>query len=289
MGSTGRQTNASSQAETTEAVLAALNPRVLSAGHHRAASGYRYLPARKRVPQFYFWYVAAGAGSVRIDGRWTEMSRGDFLVLRPGQRYQEERADDRDPSRIYFSYIDPFGRSSPRLAAALGRLLPTRVPCPAQARAEELFADLLEVYTMGGARRAVRLKVLALEVLDLVLASAEVRAGPLDARHRELARRAQEFIERNVERRLTPEMVAEEADTSASHLFAVFRRHVGCSPMRYQTELRLRAASRQLMEGRSVTATARAAGFASLHYFSRLFRKRYGVPPSEFARRVERK
>ena len=277
------------RAASLERLCGAMNPRVLSAGYYRAAPGYRYLPDRKRVPQFYFWYVAAGSGSVRIDGRWTALSRGDFLLLSPGRRYQEERADAADPSRIYFSYIDPFVRPSPSLAAALARVLPLRLPCPAQARAESLFADLLEAYTVGAKRRPLRLKVLALEILDLVLTSVEVGATPMAPRHQELVQRAQEFIERNLARPLTPEEIAEQVEASASHLFAVFRRHVGCSPIRYQTELRLRAATRELLRGRSVTATARAAGFSSLHYFSRLFKNRYGAAPSEFARQVEHK
>lgn len=272
-----------------EELYAALDPRVLSAGYHAAAPGYHYLPARKRVPEFYFWYVAGGAGSVRVDGRWIDLSRGDFLLLAPGRRYQEERADDADPSRIYFSYIAPFGRPSPRRAATLARLLPVRLACPAQARAESLFADLLETYTVGAERRPLRLKMLALEILDLFFGSLEARRSSMDPRHRELVRRAQEFIERNLTRPLTPEDIAEHLDVSASHLFAVFRRHVGRSPIRYQTDLRLRAATRELLRGRTITAASRAAGFASLHYFSRLFKKRHGLAPSEFARRAQHK
>lgn len=272
-----------------EQVYAAFNPSVLSAGHYRAAPGFRYVPERKRVPQFYFWYVADGTGSVCIDGRWTTMGKGDFLILRPGQRFQEERTDPADPSRIYFSYIDPFGRPSPRMAAALRRRLPIRLACPAQGRAEALFADLLETYTVGSRRREIRLKILALEILDLVFTSLEAQATPMDPQHRNVVQHAQKFIERHLAERITPEDIAEQAGVSASHLFAVFRRHIGCSPIRYQTELRLRAATRQLLQGRSVTATARATGFGSLHYFSRLFKKRYGTSPSQFVRRIQHK
>lgn len=278
-----------SAAVSPEELCAAMNPRVLTAGYYRAAPGYRYLPDRPRISQFYFWYVAAGCGRVRIDGQWIDLARGDFLLLSPGRRYQEERADAADPSRIYFSYLDPFGRRSPRLAAALAHLLPLRLPCPAQARAETLFAELLETYTVGAERQALRLKLLALKILDLVLASLGAHAAPMDARHRDLVQRAQEFIERHVAAEITPEEIAEHVGASASHVFALFHRHVGRSPIRYQTDLRLRVATRELLRGRSVTATARIAGFTSLHYFSRLFKSRHGLAPSEFARQVERK
>ena len=267
-----------------EELYGALNPTVTFAGYHRAAPGYRYVPDGARAPQFYFWYVAGGAGSIRVDGGWTTMSTGDFLILRPGERFEEERADADDPSRIYFSYIDPFGGPVPRLVVALKHRLPRRLTCPAQAQAATLFADLLETYAAGSGRRAVRLKILALEVLDLVFASLEVGTGSMAPHHREAVRRAREFIESHVTEPLTPEEIGRRAGVSASHLFVLFRRHVGRSPIRYQTELRLRAATRELLDGRSVTETARATGFASLHYFSRVFKKRYGTAPSQFVR-----
>ncbi len=115
------------------------------------------------------------------------------------------------------------------------------------------------------------------------------RARATHFRHREVIQRAQAFIEHRLAEHITPEDIAEQAGVSASHLFAVFARHIGYSPIRYQADLRLRAAMRRLLEGQSVTATAQATGFASLHYFSRLFRTRYGASPSKFVRRVERK
>jgi AraC-like DNA-binding protein len=270
-------------------LYAAISPTVLSAGYHPAATGFRYRPLKPRVAEFYFWYIAGGAGSICLDGQWTSFSRGDFLVLKPGQRYQEETADVEDPSRVYFSYMMPFDRTSAKLTRELAAWLPTRIACPTPARAESLFAELLETFTVVTDRRPLRLRILAMEILDLVFASVGAAGIDLTARQRSIVRQASEFIEQNLLRSISPEDVAEHAGVSASHLFALFRRQVGCSPIRYQTELRLRAASRMLIEGRSVTDAARETGFTSLHYFSRLFRKRLGMSPSVFARRIRSK
>lgn len=270
-------------------LYAAISPTVLSSGYHPAAPGFRYRPLQSRVLEFYFWYIAGGAGSIRLDGRWTSFSRGDFLVLKPGQRYQEETADMDDPSRVHFSYIRPFGRSSAKLTRELAAWLPTRIACPTPARAESLFAELIETFTVTTDRRPLRLRILAMEILDLVFASVGAAGVDQTARQRRIIRRASEFIEQNFSRSISPEEIAEHAGGSASHLFALFRRQVGFSPIRYQTEIRLRAASRMLIEGRSVTAAARETGFTSLHYFSRLFRKRLGMSPSSFARRIRSK
>lgn len=79
----------------------------------------------------------------------------------------------------------------------------------------------------------------------------------------------------------TVERMADEADL-APHRFAVlYRRWVGSSPLHDLTWFRMRRAQTLLETGtRSVATVATACGYADPLYFSRVFRRWTGIPPS---------
>jgi AraC-like DNA-binding protein len=67
---------------------------------------------------------------------------------------------------------------------------------------------------------------------------------------------------------------------SVSHLRSVFRDRLGVSLGRYVRHSRLSEAAQRLQNtDLSVSAVSAICGFESLHAFSRVFRKTYGVPP----------
>lgn len=66
-----------------------------------------------------------------------------------------------------------------------------------------------------------------------------------------------------------------------AHRFAVlYRRSTGSTPLHDLTWFRLRKAQELLKAGSAVAATARACGFKDPLYFSRVFRRWLGMPPS---------
>ncbi len=76
--------------------------------------------------------------------------------------------------------------------------------------------------------------------------------------------------------------IAKRAGLAPRTLQTVFQQH-GTSVTSYILEQRLRLAERQLAAGagRSITEIAYAAGFSDLSYFSRAFRQRFGISPSD--------
>jgi AraC-like DNA-binding protein len=86
---------------------------------------------------------------------------------------------------------------------------------------------------------------------------------------------------------LTLADLSEEADVSAGHLLRTFRSTFGETPHEFLTRLRLDRAKHLLtVSGRPVTDICFEVGFQSLGSFSTLFRRRVGVSPAEFRRRI---
>ena len=101
--------------------------------------------------------------------------------------------------------------------------------------------------------------------------------------------RAIDFILQNLDQSLKLEVVAKAACFSPFHFHRIFRSLVGESLNEFVKRLRLEHAiallSRKNWATRrrqSLTEIAFASGFASSADFSRCFKQRYGVPPSQF-------
>ncbi len=73
---------------------------------------------------------------------------------------------------------------------------------------------------------------------------------------------------------------------SPEYLIKLFKKEVGMTPHQYLTDRRLENAVRTLGticdDSRNISETARLCGFSNPLYFSRLFKKKYGVAPSSY-------
>ena len=67
-------------------------------------------------------------------------------------------------------------------------------------------------------------------------------------------------------------------------LIAAFKRALGLTPHAYLTQLRLRAALRQLQAGQSLADAASAAGFYDQSALHKHFKRSFGITPLQYVR-----
>ena len=82
---------------------------------------------------------------------------------------------------------------------------------------------------------------------------------------------------------LTNARLAAEAGLGVRRFSELFAECYHTTPAQYVIELRLQTAARLLSDGLSVTHTAHEVGFRDIYYFSRLFRRRFSIPPGRYA------
>ena len=75
---------------------------------------------------------------------------------------------------------------------------------------------------------------------------------------------------------------AEECKSSVSYIKSLFRKYAGISPKAYYNNLRLQAAKKLLLEGRSVKEIAEKMNFSSSNYFCAFFKKHNGLSPMAY-------
>lgn len=93
-----------------------------------------------------------------------------------------------------------------------------------------------------------------------------------------------EFVQTHIsDDNLSVETMAAQLKVSRTSLYQLVREVYGVTPANYILDLRLKYAAELLHKGRKVRDVSTRCGFADPKYFSKVFRKYYGVLPSAFA------
>ena len=90
------------------------------------------------------------------------------------------------------------------------------------------------------------------------------------------------LMQRYLDRRLSVDELVSMTNMSRSALQKMFYRYAGMGVIKFYTRLQVMRAQDLLESGMSVKETALALGFEDQNYFSRLFRRFTGKPPSAF-------
>jgi AraC-like DNA-binding protein len=142
-----------------------------------------------------------------------------------------------------------------------------------------LIAQVVDALDSGTAGGLVRASGAAWHALAQVIATGRRHRGPTSSP----VERAAEHLRATSPRRTSVDALAAMVGLSPSQLGTLFRQHVGTSPLRYQSDLRM-ARARELLDGTSlgVSAVARECGYEDGLYFSRQFSRTHGLSPTAY-------
>ena len=94
-----------------------------------------------------------------------------------------------------------------------------------------------------------------------------------------------DYLKAHLGDNLTLAQIAEGCAMSIPKLKLLFREQQGCGPIAYFIEMKINAAKRMIRDSSmSFTQISEALGFHSVHYFSKLFKEKTGLTPSEYAK-----
>ena len=100
---------------------------------------------------------------------------------------------------------------------------------------------------------------------------------------------AQRYISENVRLKLTVPMVAKEVGVSPSYLTALFHRCLQISPGEYIRRSKLQEGKQLIRDGKmNFTEIAQVLQYSTVHHFSRQFKEKFGITPTEYAKSIHR-
>ena len=103
----------------------------------------------------------------------------------------------------------------------------------------------------------------------------------------EIIRRAQQYISGHIREKLSVPLVARMVDVSPSYLTALFHKNLQISPGEYIRRIKLQESKQMIREDNlNFTEIAAALQYSTVHHFSRQFKEKFGITPTEYAKSV---
>jgi len=230
---------------------------------------------------FVIHIIISGKGTFTFDGVTHHLSTGDGFVIVPGEPISYE-ADPDDP--WHYTWISFNGINAARLLNMAGLL---KCTCFRPKRFERLATHFYNLCT--GSESASDPEFARIGFTYLIFSELiEHNTIITGSKNKHFFERVEEYIEENFDKGLTIENVARRFAVSRSQLYRVFMEKVEMSPKEYLLQLKFNKACLLLEQSDYlVSEVGSAAGFPDASHFSKMFKKRFGVSPVQYAN-VER-
>lgn len=228
-------------------------------------------------------YVDQGALHSVVDGQDLLLKQGDLVIYGPNQ-WHMQYADIGIAPRFVTISFDVDG-------VELAPLLNRKFDAPQQIAAL-LQSMLREQEHMDGLSSDIIVSQLTLLLLLLLRESVQptgskVKNANVVQNENGIIRQAQQFVAAHIREKLSVPLVAEQVGVSPSYLTVLFHKNLQISPGEYIRRIKLQESKQMIRENNlNFTQIAAALQYSTVHHFSRQFKEKFGITPTEYAKSV---
>ncbi len=240
-----------------------------------------YHPDR-RLPFHVLIYVVSGQIAVIEDETEYVLNAGNMLFLKKGLHHYGKKLIETGTAWYYvhFDLPDEYEYSIET------RLLPKFTQLVQNSQVEQELKEFIHSYNHPTPVSKWKDNAGLYNVLsDLFFLSSKV-ASP----RRDLADKIEQFLKQNCRVNFDSGMLEKEFNRSAKYLESVFKAEKEQSMQRFHTEARMREACFLLQTSfYTIGEISTRLGYKDMFYFSRTFRKIYGLSPSDYRKKIIRR
>ncbi len=228
-------------------------------------------------------YVDQGALHSVADGQDLLLKQGDLVIYGPNQWHMQYADIGVAPRFVTIS----FELSGMELSALVNR----KFTAP-QSVVTVLQNMLREQERMDEFSNDIILSQLNLLLLLLMREASAPKGSKLQTANavhseNEIIRQAQQFISSHIREKLSVPLVARQVDVSPSYLTALFHKNLQISPGEYIRRIKLQESKQMIRENNlNFTEIAAELQYSTVHHFSRQFKEKFGITPTEYAKSV---
>ena len=228
-------------------------------------------------------YVDQGALHSVADGQDLLLKQGDLVVYGPDQWHMQYADIGVAPRFVTLSFATQ--------GTDLIPLLNRKFSAP-QKVVSLLQTMLHEQERMDAYSGDIILSQLNLLLLLLLRETTSPTGGKLQTANsvhseNEIIRQAQQYISSHIREKLSVPLVARQVDVSPSYLTALFHKNLQISPGEYIRRIKLQESKQMIRENNlNFTEIAAELQYSTVHHFSRQFKEKFGITPTEYAKSV---
>lgn len=240
-------------------------------------------------------FVLSGMGRYRIEDELYRIEEGDLLIVNPKVRHQVLDCPEAElPATEFF-----VGFSDIRITGCPDNFFPLPDGKYVLHTSGELRQRLFKICSSMEAENAVRrqgryfmLKSYLVQMLLLILRE---QCEPMErprgcafasANKKYVVEQVVNYIEDHYSEKISLDQMAENMYLSPFYISRIFKNETGYAPIQHLINIRLEKA-KDLLESAypgSIQEVAALVGYDDAYHFSKLFKKRYGISPSQARR-----
>lgn len=237
-------------------------------------------------------FVLSGSGKYKINDEIYDVSEGDLMIFNPGTKHQALIVKDVEvPATEFF-----VGFTNVSLKGCESNYIPLPEAGNILHTSGELKQKLIKICSQIEAENAISrhgryfmMKSYLMQMLVLVLREL---AEPVEYEEgysfesinkRYIVKRIVDYFEDHYSERISLDSIAENMYLSPFYISKIFKSETGEAPIRHLINIRLDKA-KEILESKkelSIQEVAALVGYDDAYHFSKLFKKRFGVSPSQ--------
>ena len=228
-------------------------------------------------------YVDQGSLHSVAEGQDLLLKQGDLVIYGPGQWHMQYADIGVAPRYVTISVAS----RGNRLNALLNRKF--TAPQKAVTLLQNMLREQETTDALSGDIILCQLNLLLLLLLRETTAPTGGKLQTANAVHseNEIIRQAQQFISSHIREKLSVPLVARQVDVSPSYLTALFHKNLQISPGEYIRRIKLQESKQMIRENNlNFTEIAAELQYSTVHHFSRQFKEKFGITPTEYAKSV---
>lgn len=236
-------------------------------------------------------FMMSGSGQYRIDDKVYDVKEGDLLILNPGTGHQGlVKETPNTLTEFFVGVADIQFKNQPH------NTLPLPAEGPIIHTSGEFRQKMAKICASMEAENAVcwqgRYFMLKAYLMQMLLLIVKQQSEPVEVKtgyafesvnKKYVVEQIINYFEDHYAEKISLDSIAENMYLSPFYISRIFKSEIGDTPIHYLINIRLERA-KELLEagfGGSIQEVAGQVGYEDAYHFSKLFKKRYGYPPSK--------
>lgn len=242
-------------------------------------------------------FILSGEGKYRFDDEIVSVGEGDLLIINPGVKHQALACPDVEvPTTEFF-----VGALDIRIPGLPENTLPVPDGGHILHTAGELRQKLFKMCSSMEAENAVcrqgRYFMMKAYLMQMILLVIREQCEPVErtkgyafesVNKKYVVEQIVNYFDDHYSEKISLDQIAENMYLSPFYISRIFKSETGDAPIRHLINIRLEKA-KELLEGGwggSIQEVAASVGYDDAYHFSKLFKKRYGISPSQARKKV---
>ena len=249
--------------------------------YHEKEQGFLF-PGESH-PMLELTYVDQGSLHSVADGQDLLLKQGDMVIYGPNQWHMQYADVDVAPRYVTLT----FDLRGDEIQPLVNRKFTASRQVVALLR--QMLREHEQIDQFSNDMIIAQLNMVLLELMREAAAPSNAKLQTSNAIHseNEIIRKAQQYISSHIREKLSVPLVARQVDVSPSYLTALFHKNLQISPGEYIRRIKLQESKQMIRENDlNFTEIAAALQYSTVHHFSRQFKEKFGITPTEYAKSV---